>query len=74
MSSKRFTVRYGIDGGRYWYTHADFATFEEAAERCDKWFRGNGWGGYPPGEMRCWVESNGEVVYGTPATKEEVTA
>lgn len=67
-----FTVKYGKDGDKFRYTHDHFPSLDEATARCDRWLAGNGWGGYAPGEMRCWVEDRmGKVVYGTAALRRD---
>lgn len=68
-----YKVRYGRDGDRLRYVHSHETDLDEARRVADSWLAGNGWGGWPEGELRVWVEdANGHVVHGREATKEEL--
>lgn len=69
MAASRYTVKYARAGtsGRS-ITHAHYhgqTALDDARNARDNWLAGNGWGGWPEGELRVWVEDGaGTVVYG----------
>lgn len=68
MADPRYTVKYARVGRGRSITHQVYygpTALADASEARDRWLSGNGWGGWPEGELRVWVEDkNGHVVYG----------
>jgi hypothetical protein len=68
--TRRYTVRYGHDGGRFRYVHSHHVDRKEAEDEADRWLRGGGWG--DTRELRVWVEDEkGKVVYGQEAVRHD---
>lgn len=73
-SRLRFTIKYGRQGpdGQIGKTMTHEICYDRAiaVHNADRWLAGNGWGGWPEGELRVWVvDEMGRVVHGEATTR-----